>query len=740
VKKASSLALFVVAGVVGSADAQTLQPQFYMWGAPSHGVSPPVLWTDRQFMPIILLQLGSNNSMLSPQDVALAAQARIQEFADNNWLDPTKVCITFDHFGAWREDPQVAMAHSFFHEEDYLRPPPDLVQTTPPAPLWMDYAQPWMSTGIAEAKLWMIQFLDSYNALDYIPHGASTPVSLPIPARFHFDTEVHIVVPEAVNQIRLMEAIALDSRWATEPVPGQGNSTMQDLYADAALRYGWWAGPPAVLTPFDQAIRRNENTDSDINRPYYLWFSRVCQAALDAAMKEAAYDVIKDSQSWPPNSEPLPKVSNYDDANEDGMPSEFGWYPRANPAGPQPQTFVPSRHAPNGRPHGGYTGIQHFLNDLQGPGGEYSLWLVMSRTASGDFSAPECYAPWYVHTQHSPMYYLPAWPIEKRGDSALRMNRQSIESILNSGIHGPDQIAPWVLMEHANAVPGNPTTLFHAEDVRRHLAMFRAKNLGELLVWWWHPEHQNAVPVSWESYRKKVRQVYSPRLVDYSLDEGTIALPATVSALQYTLADPGNDRLIVATSSFAIASIITKFENLIPDPQNPLGSTLRLNLELDVLASAATIADVRVKAFIWHDDLKNWHPLESTHWPYGSELSFSAPQHQGWYELRRQLEVGSEFVADESFLKVVVYSQVGDHFVTRFDLVQVYWDDESITSIMMSTSEPQGADMNYDGVVCLKDFEKFTDDYANGRPPADFNFDGVIDAADLAGFISAFHP
>src|SRR5690606_27667792 len=148
------------------------------------------------------------------------------------------------------------------------------------------------------------------------------------------------------------------------------------------------------------------------------------------------------------------------------------------------------------------------------------------------------------HNSHcGPNYYLPNWPTESIWDASLRNHRHWLESILGSGVD-PSEIAVWVPLI-GTSTHKETGYFISAEDARRQFAMLRAKNIGEVMVWW---DRNAPALATWAEYHKAIRQVYSPVLDSYLVLEGTCA-QVPVSALHYTLVDPGNDVLNVVSST-----------------------------------------------------------------------------------------------------------------------------------------------------------------------------------------------
>jgi hypothetical protein len=314
----------------------------------------------------------------------------------------------------------------------------DHLDAITPAPTWdpnsvpppgssLPFQQPWMTHGRLKVKTWMEEFLVAYSARTYNNGTANVP--LPVPARFHFDSEVSISTCCDVNYTRILRAVALDNRWGTTPVPGFGTSTMADLYDAAQGLYNW----PDV--PITFALDPDFGPTDDANKHYFIWYWDVCERALDAAMNELAYEVIRDHFD---QAATIPLISNYADVDTNGQPATFGWFSVPNYSNPTwPFGVVPEREWFNGSIVSGGSGAQYLLVDPYTSGNKLN-WSTASGTVSGDLSSPVLYTYVFgdslyppgehpsVFTHRGYNYYLPGWSTEASSswesvwDTALR--------------------------------------------------------------------------------------------------------------------------------------------------------------------------------------------------------------------------------------------------------------------------------------------------------------------------------
>lgn len=664
----------------------------------------------------------------TPQQAAADVAAEIEQFINADWIEPNEVAIVLQNFGQWGF-PNVSFvdefdeinAHVDWHDIQHLGQNPQL-----------PYLQPWMTHGRAKVRLWMEQFLDAYSQQTYTPTGG-VPTPLPIPARFHFDTEQVLTNCCDVNYVRILEALPLDDRWDDDGEPVMPfNLTLKDLYLQAKEDYDW----PYESLRDALFASRDEGVNHEDNRPYFLWYMRLCQAARDYAMFDAAYVPIR--QHWPAPLTP-PLVSNYGDANTDGQRDSFGWYTTGGYT-LDPASFNPTaaneciRGHINTRPHG-----DRYLPEHLDANGDYrSLWLVRPGVTSADFSAPYLYTYYSEHSSGNLNYYLPPGPLgtppESLWDASLRNHRHWIESILNSAGGAPAAITPWVAMvgtttEKTHQDPPPPYAIT-AEDCRRQLAMLRAKDIRELLLWW---DSSTGQAQDWDHYQRIVDQVYTPSLDSYArligqyLGGGSDLDP---DRLRYTLREGGDGfvtlRSFVPQGRPGQLALKATFTGMTPLPD---ARSVKLNLEC-----AADTPDLRGQVYVWWQD--DWRQVPIGDYPENKFGFFAPADANGWRDLRRTFTIPGAYVSGPTMdVKVVVQDTGLDRtFRVRFDLVQAYWTDEIDTADL----SPQGADYNYSGSTTLADYTAFSADWSVGEPAADFNNDGAIDGSDMGDFINAY--
>lgn len=551
------------------------------------------------------LSLGALGGYASVMVVAFADQspqaaaAEVKSKADAQILagvtDATRLCIHLLNFGApsLNGTAQPNQPSSFFHVNDKLNiPNSDWPDPTNPPPQESPYRymQPWLTAGIdgvlgvGGARKWMIDFLAAYDALGGIA-----------PARFHFDCELSLADCCSLEGTVVMRAVAKDhARWINTVVPGTGGLTMATLYANAISTYGWVTG-----REFENALDPSITPSFGANRKYFIWYEAVCQKVRDAALKQAAYDVIH--ARWP-NC----KFSNYQDNAADGHSETFGWYAGRDANG---TTFTPTMAGIRGTVDSySIQGDLNIAGDLL-PGTPYaSLWHVFTGAASGDFSAPELYPCNEAFFTNPPRtnYYLS--PDALGGNTltgkqaTLMVQRRTVESILNSPGGGPGKLTPWI--EGLNGHPAQSPRPVEFDEFTNQLAMLRAKRLSEVLLWWdGNPDSQQ----NWPLLQNIFRQLYSVRLYGYKLFNGTALSPNTnPDRLRDTLRgtceafDCNSETL--ATSASEVTTIVGYYTL---DPNWPPVSTW-LNLE-------CAVNDPAVRGTLWywdagHPPLMGWRP------------------------------------------------------------------------------------------------------------------------------------
>ncbi len=757
----------------GQARAQTAQaetmPYIYLWGAPGTSGWGPVL--QNHASQVVRWWVDPED----PEGIADFIVSVADTQVTNGHTDDDNVSILLQNFGVWMWAekpltgdwvPSNAML-TFVEEADgvnveWVDPDP---QNKPQDWRLLRSLQPWAVAGRANVKAWMQQFVDRY---DLLIGWAGAPV----PHRFHFDSEVYFGLFGDANATRVLEAIAKDPRWHTVRVPGSKDymvpsatdKTMQEMWMEACDRFQW--GTASDPYPkLEDKIKRDENTDSDDNRKYFLWYGEICKRAVDGAMQECAYELIKDR--WPSC-----KVSNYEHMNADGKPATFGWFTgRENTGGPivgAPPPQVPQRKSVNGWVHFYKASTEHYWSDFverdpsTNPPQEIrrSVWDVGPGRTKADFSSPVLYTPHNDQLIGRKNYYLP--PTGPNGqnlnlrDAVMQNSRRNIEAILNTPGQDPSKIVPWVGAIGTPFFPWNAHQ-WTPEEMRDMLAMLRSKKVYEIIMWW---NDQSGYPIpNWGVLRENLEWIYKPQLNLIRVASGTwlnpppapVPLNPPYDRLRYTLAVPGNHiEETVDVGSVSVGGVqqvvmTFRFGNLVGLGSHPVS----LNLECGVnLGGEGPISEIRGFVYVWHPGI-NGAPgqwvLHTINDFGGGDPSFGffapindAQPNIGYYETRRWFEQIPSSVnsAGDMDIKVVLQRTLTNHpFTAKFDLVQLVG-----APAVNGASEgmAQGADFNHSQTTESYDAAAFMAAYAAGAESADFNNDGVVNGDDLTAFNAAF--
>jgi hypothetical protein len=657
---------------------------------------------------------------------AATTKAAVDAIVANGYANPQHICIYLRNFGQGSNGVSSPIhPSSFFDAGD--APSVDWVNNPPETPD-MNYMNPWLTIGIPKVRTWMQHFVAEYKRLGGLP-----------PARFSFGAEIYLSGTCCyTDYVRLLEGIANDPRWADPayPVPGFGGATMNDLYLEACDRYSWGTPPyptlAARLFPY-----RSLPPNDDHNRPYILWYTRLCEQVADAAMQEAVYSVIQDPVNWP-----ACKVSNYLHFNANGDEDEFGWYTLINAAG---GGVSATRTSVRGDPDGFGWGTYNYIGDLYD---RYthgnSRWLVLPSVASGNFSAPglypfppNLYAGLPYRNYYQSTYMNPDRNVLTPADANLFLNRRTTESVLNT-TGTTETFAPWV---KAIDDTDHPT----AGELVNQLAMLRAKQVKEMRLWWddGNPNHPFQ---SWPRLLNVMDEVYQPQLETYALSSGTPESTMDLDRVRYTLRGPAEtfDCQSGVVNGLQTIVLVGLFDNVVGSDGHAILQT-NLNLECSV-----TDNTVRGSAWVWNPAFNTWLAADARDFDPDPNVTCAkcqfgffappTPPDNTHYEMRRTFPiptVQSGAPTHQMIVRVVLQKPVaGDSFHASFDLFQLVGTGELGSTA--DTTIAQGADYDYSGTVTTSDATAFMSDWANHAPLADFNNDGVIDANDLIAFLAAF--
>lgn len=519
----------VVALAAGHAAAQTDRPTF--WGfveydAPGTGgwlFSDQTNIDEVDFLQQVHVYLGSGAA--DPVAHAQLAYADVHlRMVENTTptLRPGKICVRIQNLtnGVGRR--------LYRHPDDAVRDGSGNIYSAAP------HAAPWFSHGIAELKPWVASFAGSYAGLA----AGSTDL---LPTRFHLDEE-----PDEINGFSPVTTQAFlyavndpADRWRTEPVPGFTSGgqpmTLKEIYLAERVDYGLPLDPEDAVDPAYAPMA------TDQNRRWYLWWSHVWNQAFDAAMNASVYAPIR--AAFPAAGVYGGALcSNYSlAADTDGA----FFPPHRDPGGVYYRRGQPIRNGMNPSPQWSITPVG-------------TTWFVPSWRSSADMYAPELYdyPGWF---QGRGPFAPTTGAAEDTWSTSLRNHRFQLDAILTSG--GPGAIgvraklmAPWIVL------PGMHYTIdtarkFSKSDIRDQLALFRAKQVPEVNVWWTPcdfgcggqpgcngvcPDQpsRDAIDRAFADFRGAYRQAYGATLDDYVVEEGSVSGDDSVKLLHTSLEDP----------------------------------------------------------------------------------------------------------------------------------------------------------------------------------------------------------
>ncbi len=747
--------LVPVLTLAATATAQTERPYFYLWAAPEEGWST-MTGHASQMVRVFVVHDPAWSIVQNAQAKAHEAVTEVNIQLTSGLTEAGHICILPQNFGDWIWAGQgIYLPHSdilsFLNPADAVNP--IWLDPLNPHPEWrLDRCrQPWMTQGRADLKLWMETFVARYDQL-----GG------PKPDRFHFDTEVGLNQVWHVNHTRVLEAVANDPRWDDPLYPvGNTGKTMAELFEEARIAYGW----PANAS-LDDLVDGNVRPDDVVNRPYYLWYIDVCKQAVDAAMKEAAYDVIQNFVGANSGSWADVKVSNYGHAAADGVVDSFGWYP----GGPPDANGVrgPEYLATRGEMEQTWAGER---NEWFSQNGIDRLWLTQTGAASGDFSSPVLYPIGFWHrTDNHRDFYLPGWPAVTDADASMYASRRWVESVLNSSFGAPEKLAPWIPVPNSVfSWTEDNITYSHTvnqTEFRQLLAMLRAKGTEEILVWWnsgAQPTNEPPPYLSFSNLIPILDQVYRPHLYAYNVVSASEVYPTThdPDRLRYTFAEvsgtweetPTLQTITHRSEPIGDQSEVVEIRTTFHNMQDPaLGNSVVFNLECAVDDTNG----LRGHIYVLEQD-GDWIEQDYVADEHIAGFKFYAPASEIWcadfnpgvpafiskhatmFQTRRSGLIGRHDLGGGVMEVKIVLSRNAalGPFEAVFDLVQIVGAPD-IAGGGGCTCQDQGADYDYSQTVGSSDFSAFMTDFTAGHPRADFNNDGQVNTLDAAVFTQLY--
>lgn len=329
---------------------------------------------------------------------------------------------------------------------------------------------PWMSNGIAETQAWVDKFIKQYKIRQGL-NGA-----IPDPDRFHFDDEDEVAACCSNLALRVFHNMKTnEARYSTEPIPGFGASTLDNLYTAA--------GSPGYA--------RNQWWGDASNQTFVKWYKGIANQAIDGGLNEAAYTLLKDVTAFP-----SVLCSNYNKSLRiDGV---------------------------SGR---------EFVDNWQAG---VNSWAKIAWSGFGDLQAPNLYPVHIDHMTTPENTDRRVWDASMRVN---RTNMEAcIHSF--SGPHA-NEMCPWIPICGDALDVGDSTRGFYpisVDDLRRLLAMLKSLEGGEFIFW---NNNAAQVSTNWDNADRLIDQVWGTTMSSVTIATGTQSgggAPATL--VQSALRDP----------------------------------------------------------------------------------------------------------------------------------------------------------------------------------------------------------
>lgn len=473
--------LAIIAGTAMAFDV----PKIWCWETPDGDAS-----SRSEFVEIVRLQLGGG--LLDPEDAADAVTNEIwtRELASND------ICILLQNYGNTHWYPAFALWN---HPDDAWSwaygSPPNCPTGFSDCDSYANglHKTAYFGHGILDASAWTQAFCDRYE------DNAESSGKIDTPSRFHFDSETANSSSSSFFDCvqfgrRLFSHLDEDGtiapggtsiRWSDpSAIHGFGSDSLEDLFEDfkdylevhysVTLPAGWM---PAICASgcfnvcdegmFDTNGDPVDIAAIDIEREFAYrwrgWYNAVIQQSRDAALGEAAYDIIR--ATWQGA-----KCSNYDAVSFDG---------------------VDGRYVVN-----------------RGAFGAHPANYTWPRETAGDFSAPVFY---FVSDEH----YQSG---EDIFSASLRVFRKTLDAIYHSYSGDNDSIAPW----HAAIGQSLRGQVVTADFYRDLHALMRAKRVTETMLWWDpRPGYVTVEECHWDDMASVIDEVWGFEAKSVSISAGS---------------------------------------------------------------------------------------------------------------------------------------------------------------------------------------------------------------------------
>ncbi len=746
------------------------------------------------------------------------AQKIYNSLAGTNGEAPTQadnLAILIQRFGEDESDldssggsPEPAYATRFFQPTDRLVPALSDQADFPVqdrSARW--YRHPFLVNAgdNGPLALWFQAFVDEYKR---IQRDKDVPgfigVELPDPKRLLMDTEATICHTPNKNVVTMIRTLASApykaDYWQTRLVPTY-DKTLEELYNAERVANGW------PLDPTDNVDGLTDAQDCfhSRNRSICLWYKQICDRVEAEVMYKCMFKIAE--TAWPR----VLTYGNYDEMEVDGVMDKTGWmYDRPNTPAANGDT-IPLRYIGGSAAFRTNQFPRGFIEPFMGgffyhaPNGRY---LVSKRSTGGNINMPTLYGIPTVNNfaagywqQAQTNQYLPGWaagpcdfvlengtpngipvnglpaPCESSWETAIRLNRHTAESIINSGAgQRNENLVPWIEMVGTDTF-GNAFDGYRSEDeVRTMLAMLRGKNIKEAAFWVNYAQfdptqsHRNT---AWAQTEKVIDKVYAARVESYARLRGTASLGESYDPkrLEYTLLEHVSggtvrrERVATIKSAPIITGGSTEHSNelrvdfLWPETwganTRPFSTPEYAVQELHIYLECAStrqdtighvLVGVPMEGGVW-----DWMYAQSLESDGGNPAYMfytdAETQFPYWVRTRRSF---TQFMDNacwfdsvagrwKTTLKLVHKNNTGS-FTSAYDLVQIVPGNGAVEGSSSSSlmSGAMTSDLNFDGLSDTTDVFQYLDDWMEGYGNADLNQDGVIDEVDVLSFEEAY--
>lgn len=684
-------------------------PEVITWSIPngtnehhhvSEGTIRPVLGASAgvwcQSSPLDCCLLGCSCFQRSPQSVV---NKLANLYGTNGDLYGESPAIFLQELGMGNGDPcpePGAVQHWRYADALFLNwcdqiKPNENDPCNPPTHDSARWLSPWNDNGIQQIKSWITSFLFSYQ--NRVKDG-----SLPVPARFVFDTEYWPMAPfwgeKAITAFRDLAGLNIgevpDSRWDTKILP-VFNKTLKDLY-DEELANGMTPPVPG-------------NWTLEENQSWVIWYDGIMSTMCDSAMKEALFDPIK--KIWPDVI-----CSNFDTSiSADGLQSI--------PGSPL-RVFRNRRH-------------------------QSASWFVLVQQGSSDEQAAELYPVSEFHLQ----------PDEDPGLAWSRVHRANIEACTESyDGYSADQIMPWIPLIDTPFVTGWNGEIEKPDkwSVRNLIAMFRSKGIQKFFIWSLNSSENTQ---NWSEFDDLIDQVWLSELSGYTVNLGSAEMGESSKILvsDWNWKEEYADDVLSVTSSNIESSFEIECELEFETGFN-CSQTREMQLMVDARLEGDLLSfdvEATLNFAMQNTTTGEWIPVENVTvdlmwfdsaldkwvWEEAPE-SNAIPIDQRRVIIHLPIELSRYWINGFGNVNIRLSGHSSEQFTLLLDSATLFETDENrYSEDCLSDCAPEGGD----GVVDILDLLFVISKYNSGRGLADMAplcGDGQVDVHDILKIISSW--